>query len=292
MNSYLDQLRNVGLVPSRIEVATWGDWTLVSCFDTKTSEFISESVSMGIDHSPEVATLKALTEYCERRIANESDDPICRLTQRTDGFAAFPVTSGGRSAAQSNSRKNALNEAIERYLWANWWDDFEVEFEVADFPASVKSDVDALVREFDLRVVKAINVNETQSSVGLTVLLAEDRFGGVFTGGAASDLSDIGERLNRCIGELLRHLIVFRRMRMSMKPKSFYEERLFGFGSGQWNQLVQRRLKREGSREIQLPDLIVDREVRHSAMHVVSVHRCLFENQPPFIGGRVDRLCL
>lgn len=287
---FLKDLETHGLVPSKIEVAEWQNWLLVSSYDQVSSSFISESVSMGIDKDPEVALLKSLTEYCERRLSRESSDPIVRLTERSDGFAAFPCFN---NKAQLRARENAFNEACERYLWAKWWDCSQVKFHLSNaFHGEQATDINALTAEFRIKSIREIRVGEATKAVELCILLAETESGGFVTGGAASNLEDYHSRFDRAFGELLRHLVVLKNMGPRPSLHSFYERRLFEFGAGKWSSLVSDRLSRMGEETIVLPELIADKNVDHRAMNVVSIHRCLFKNQPEFVGGRLERLCI
>jgi hypothetical protein len=291
--TFLKELERCQLVPANIEFAEWQNWYLVSSYDHINSGYISESVSMGIDKDPEVALLKSLTEYCERRLSKESSDPIVRLTARSDGFAAFPCFIGGLGFSKRKARENAFNEACERYLWARWWDTSRTEFLVSnEFDSAQSQDIRALTTEFQLKSVREIRVSESTRSVELSILLAETVSGGFVTGGAASAADDRISRFSRAYGELLRHLVVLRKMGPEPVLQSFYEKRLFGFGSGKWSHLVDERLQQVGRDAISLPELVADDLVNHRATGIVSVHRCLFINQPDFVGGKIERLCI
>jgi hypothetical protein len=290
---FVELLKKRGFAPAHIELATWNDWTLVSCFDEARSKFISEGVAMGIDMNPEVALMKGLTEYCERKLTADCDDPIAFLTKRSNGFAAFPLVSMESRSARSRARENALNEAVERFLWASWWDGDDVQFEVKDpNDQFLLPSLKQLKAEFDLLSVKEVRVQDITKAKTLSILVAHTKSDGFVTGGAASDSSQIERRLVPAFGELLRHLVVLRKMTSSDSQMSFYEKRLNGFGMGLWSDLVKSRLQRDGSRAVHLPCLIADREVEHQAMDVVSIHRCLFDGQPEFMGGKLERLCI
>lgn len=79
---------------------------------------------------------------------------------------------------------------------------------------------------------------------------------------------------------------------LNLSPSHFYDERLIFFASGQGNDLVESRLNSSSKNNLLLPDLIYDQAVPHTFDNLVYVHRCLFENQPLFIGGDLARLCL
>lgn len=281
-------LKSRNLCPGTIQAAEWNNWTLVSCHSGANSKYISESVAMGIDKDPNIALAKALTEFLERKLSKESADEVVRLTKRSDGFAAFPVFDSVQNSMLM-AAKNALGEAVERYLWAKWWDDELTPYLIKEtnFPG-----YSLLKSEFNLKSVKSILV-PAHDSYSLLVLLAETEGGGFVTGGAAGVLGDWIKTFGRAFGELLRHLIVVRNMKKSeTSDLSFYEKRLWGFGSGEWRELVLSRLSKNSIGKTLLPKIWIDQPIRHPHMDIVSIHRCLFENQPLFIGGTLERLCI
>lgn len=282
------ELQKRNLSPSNIQFATWENWTIVSCFSHVSSQFISESVAMGIDRNPEVALMKALTEFVERKSMCETSDPIARLTARSDGFAALPKY-------YDNSflrvQENALNEAIERYLWAKWWDEPNTKFFLSD--DFIFSDKEKMMLSFNLEKISSIHVIPTNHESSLLILIAKINNAGYVTGGAAGNIKDKDQVFARAFGELLRHLIVVTEMLDSkISPETFYEKRLYGFGTGLWNNLVEERLTKNGDILIELPELVANRVVEHDNSDFVLLHRCLFKDQPLFIGGNLERLCI
>lgn len=288
VEQFSEELKIRNLIPSNIQFGTWKNWTLVSCFTEDDSHVISEKVTMGIDRNPEVALMKGLTEFCERKIMNESSDPVARLTARSDGFAALPRN---YELASQRVQENALNEAIERYLWAKWWDDSSTKFFMSDdFTFANK---EQLMLEFNLEKISSIHILSSNHNSSLLILIAKIKDGGYVTGGAAGNIQNKEQTFARAFGELLRHLIVVKEMLTSdYSPSSFYEKRLYGFGSGAWNKIVENRLVQNGNNAILLPELIVDREVEHVNSDFIILHRCLFNNQPTFMGGDLERLCI
>lgn len=282
------ELKKRNLVPSNIQFATWMNWTLVSCFSEDDSCLISEKVTMGIDRNPETALMKGLTEFCERKIMNQTYDPIAGLTARSDGFAALP-----RYYENSEKRvqNNALNEAIERYIWAKWWDTPSIKFFTSD--DFIFANKEQLMLEFDLEKISSIHVFPSNHKSSLLILIAKIKDGGYVTGGAAGNEQEKEQTFARAFGEFLRHLIVVKEMTASSHyPVSFYEKRLHGFGTGLWNKIVEERLKQNGDQPIELPELVADREVAHSNSDYIIMHRCLFKDQPIFMGGALERLCI
>ncbi|MDO9183347.1 MAG: hypothetical protein Q7U04_13115 [Bacteriovorax sp.] len=281
------ELKKRFIAPTNIQFAKWNDWTIVSSFDDERKNFISESVSMGIDKNPEIALMKSLTEFCERHVFKTSNDPIAKLTDRSDGFAAYPTQ---LPLSQFHARNNAFNEAVERYLWSTWWDKPETYYTIKEpnFPEK-----DNIKKEFHITNLYLLTVEPQNSEVYLKIILAENKRGGFITGGAAGSQDDEDQTISRAFGELLRHLLVIKRMNNSnCNTLTFYEQRLWGFGSGRLRNTVLSRLNINGKNKIVLPSLVADKNLIHNNSDFVTVHRCLFLNQPIFMGGIVERLCI
>jgi hypothetical protein len=81
-------------------------------------------------------------------------------------------------------------------------------------------------------------------------------------------------------------------LRQGIRGTSFYQRRLYHFGTGNGREIIQSRLSQQGREPITLPGLKFDEEVSYAHSDLVYVHRCLFHNQPVFIGGAIDRLCI
>lgn len=288
ISEFTSNLKARGLAPQNIQFANWENWTMVSAFSKLDEHFISENVSMGIDRDPQTALLKALTEFCERKIMNETTDPIARLTERSDGFAALPKS---YKNSEFKVEENAMNEAIERFLWAKWWDNTSVKYHISnDFTFSEKEKV---FTEFELEDLFTIHVLPSNHNSSLLILLAKIKDAGYVSGGAAGTIFNKDQVFSRAFGELLRHLIVVKKMRGSeSKNPTFYEKRLLGFGSGIWNKVVEARLGKTGDVSITLPNLSINKTIEHPDSDFMILHRCLFVDQPLFMGGQIERLCI
>lgn len=281
------ELKTREIAPRNIQFSEWHDWTMVSCFNQDDKSFISELASMGIDKNPEIALMKALVEFHERQVFKTSNDESMDLTDRSDGIAAYPTFhQDGKVKAQ----QNAYNEAIERYLWCHWWDNTHTEYSIEKLNLNEEKN---LKNEFNLKKLYQIKVKASNSNISLKIILAEKNDGGFVTGGAAGADTDLEQTQQRAFGELLRHLFVIKKMATNCTDSmSFYEKRLWGFGNGDWSKLVTSRLQINGSLQINLPKLIVDKEIIHENSDLITIHRCLFLNQPVFMGGILERLCI
>lgn len=292
LNSYIKKLKQKDLLPKNMEIAIWEKWFICSCFDFVSNQYISESVSMGIDFNKQTAIAKALTEFCERKIARSIKNSKVKVIERSDGFAAFPVIGYGRDKAQFSARENALNEATERFLWASWWDNENINYKISNL--NNLDCYEKLQRDFNLISLSKIEVSPSNSDINLEIFLAKNKIGGYVTGGAAGNLTKITDTNSRAFGELLRHLLSVKNMLISSDNTeiSFYEKRLRGFAAGKWSKLVEDRLSKKGNSIIRLPDLKLDCLISHEYQEDIVLHRCLYKDQPVFMGGKLERFCI
>jgi ribosomal protein S12 methylthiotransferase accessory factor YcaO len=300
LQKMIQELENRNILPSHIDIAQIGALHFVNLYNHIDSKMIASSATTGMDKSLEVATLKALSEFIERLAFQEgffNKNPFCQ-TERSDGFAAYPKISSGY---ETKAKNNALNEAIERFVWASWWDDSNISHEIKsldpkdkDFfkdSVSLLSEVEDLLGIDDLKMITP----HFEGFPGKEVIIfaCETIDQGVITGGACGNIEDRDQTILRAIGELSRHaLAIYKAETEDIKPESFYERRLFYFMSEEGFSLYQNRIKSNGNQKIKLPKLKVDNEIKHEFLDLFYVHRCLFEDQPSFIGGNLERLCL
>lgn len=296
--SFTAKLKERGRLPKHIEVSSLSSGTMASIFDSAPSSVINESVFCGIDPTPATAILKGLVEMIERLAFSEGYKgglAHCQ-TARSDGFAAFPL--GIVPDANGIARENGLCEAIERYVWASWWDDQSIGHEIRPVDFQTMSSGESLLRDLQkhLSLDSIVEVRPWMEDSERVVLiyLAFLNPIGVISGGACGKKEDFEGIRYRAIAELLRHGLAV--TRLNTHPDSeitFYERRLRFFGlTKDGTALARSRQKARGSRTIKLPRLAHDSSVPHSLSELVAVHRCHFENQPEFVGGELERLCL
>lgn len=300
VDAFVGVLRRRGLAPKNIEVTSVGSSYLVNCYDSLKGGTITDSVTTGVDVDLKVALLKSVTESVERRVLAQNlkhADPSNIGNFRSDGTAAFPVFSD-RTFAVDRTRENAIAEAVERYGWAHWWDDPSISAQISKFDLdgefghsrSLVNHINAVTPLGELFLIKP---DLNMDGVELCILIARRRSGGFLSGGAAGDTKNTPMILYRGLSEMLRHSLAIRQMETSgVGPDSFYEQRLHYFGSGQGDDLVLGRLATVGNRPVEFTDLSVDRELTHTDSDIVYVHRCYFKDQPPFVGGALERLCI
>lgn len=296
----LDALKKAGELPRNIELSHVKNVAIAAVYDQDQECIMQNAACTGVAISPDQATLKALVEFIERRAfidGAKQGRQMC-MTDSSDGFAAYPVVLLPRERAKRMARRNAWHEALERYVWATWWDHIEMENEFKKL--SVRGDTPheqlltcihehVSVRELILIFPRIANAPNSE----VIVVFAFLNGGGVVSGGAAGFKKEREHNLFRACSELVRHALgIARAKEQRAEPKTFYEKRLLFFGFGHGDELVRQRLSQKGSDAVTLPPLRWDGEVPHAFRNVISVHRCLFENQPPFVGGQLERLCL
>lgn len=283
-------------MPKNLEFSELSGFHIVNSFDDLNATIIHESVSTGFDEDQDLAALKSIVEYLERRAFVEGfklGDPACQ-TERTDGLAAFPVN-GSPSSALLEARKRALAEAVERYAWATWWDNTKIKSEIL-----LKNEIPKLTYYHDelnsiLPISESIIVKPLIASSALEVLIIVCflKNGGAISGGACGALESRPNTLKRAFAEISRHaLAVSRFHEMKAEPKSFYEKRLLHFAGFNGGKAVRDRISFVSDSLIELPKLKIDQEVKHSLSEVVCAYRCLFEDQPAFISGDLERFCI
>lgn len=295
---FIGGLRARTELPSNVQLVPFKCGSLVSIFSEAESDIITESVFSGMDRDAELAVLKGLVEFVERRafVAGRASHQAACQTKRSDGFAAFPRAFS--TNASEIARCNALSEAIERYVWASWWDDDRVahEYRNVDFQ-NLEVGEEPLLDLIDFNSIeRVIEVRPRFFSADRCVLVYFAFFtnGGVVSGGACGFKTEIDICRYRALGELLRHGLAIRKMNENgLEAKTFYEQRLSFFGNGtDGASLVLNRVGKTGTGTIHLPKLQFDEEIPHDLSDSVVVHRCYFENQPDFVGGKLERLCL
>ena len=291
------KLKQRDRLPKNIEVCNLQSGVMASVFETVPAGIINESVFCGMDPDPATAVLKGLVEMIERQAYAEGHRQglsSCQ-TKRSDGFAAFPI--GISQNEKQIARDNALSEAVERFVWASWWDNPKVGHSWRSVDLNHLSAGESPLLDLDesLNIESVVEVRPKMNGDLVVILyFAFLNPTGVISGGACGNSRDIETIKYRALSELLRHGLAIRKLReVNSRSESFYEQRLAFFGlTPEGTRLAVERLEKSGSESIDLPSLKFDAEIPHALSDLVSVHRCYFENQPEFIGGKLERLCL
>ncbi len=296
LSPILQSLKEAALVPANIEHSIVGDFHMINYWNSLNSEIICESVQCGMSKNLGTALAKCTSEYIERLASRENYDKHHNKTdiRRTDGYACYPNSIESTEDSLDRTRENALSEATERYSWATWWDDESIAFKLEELNlASLGFEkTESLLKSF-LNVSKIQKITPLTNSPKETIsLLLETTQGGYLTGGACGPNDSI-ESTERALAELTRHCLAYKKLLSNgLKSDSFYSERLSFFASGRGRKIVRKRLEAKGTSSIELPPLVIDELVPHSMEHSFHVYRCLFADQPFFVGGDLERLCL
>ncbi len=292
----IESLKRQNRMPARIDFSFVGDryWCVVSDNSIDTLSVINEDVFTGFSKEKEVALLKALSERTERYAfieGHKNKDATC-ATERSDGFAALPI-----NFSKDNLRANALNEAVERFVWSTWWDDSDiahdfVELTVSDYKIQSSEYLKTVFTSLDLESLKIIEPKVKSFEFEVQILVGKIKGKGFISGGACGSIQNSTETFYRGMDELYRHGFAYQRsIEKNIKALSLYENRLLFFASGNGNSIVETRLKQRGTKEIELPELVIDSPIV-TTFDGYQVHRCYFKDQPPFVGGAMERLCL
>lgn len=299
VDDLLRELKLRGEIPKKMDVTQVGQRYWFVNYDDKTESIMSESSFAGFSSTPVIAMLKSLSERMERIAFGEGvvNGLAACQTERSDGFAAYPRFYPDSSR---KVRESSLAEAIERYVWSTWWDSPNYAHEIKSIE-EVSRDKNFLRYASEVKERCAFEniqvvIPSIKNADGFQVLIFIGflKEGGVISGGACGrkSLNDVETSL-RALDELLRHGLAIQKIKkLSLKPNTFYERRLVFFGSGLGDESVLKRLHSVGNTAIVLPDLLHDIEISHKNSDLFVVHRCLFKNQPPFMGGEVERLCI
>jgi len=298
LNSLLKELKLRNQLPKKMDVSKVGDRYWFVCHDDDKAGLISEASTTGFAEDGSIALLKALSERVERlafRSGYENKIKSC-MTLRSDGFAAYPLF---YENAEQKARESALAEAVERYVWAKWWDDENISFKfepIAKFASEHKFApyVSLVMDQCGLEEIFVIRPDvENLNGLSVFILFGRLRSGGFISGGACGSIEDAKHNLMRSLDELYRHGLAIKKvLSEKTEPVSFYEKRLAYFGLGYGNHLIRKRLEAKGTKLIVLPRLEIDEAVQHDLGDLFQVHRCYFEDQPSFVGEAMERLCL
>lgn len=300
LEDFVSDLKARQALPRNIEVSELGSTVMASVYDSIESNVITESIFTGMDTDPARAVLKGLVEMVERKAFAEGVARGLRscATERSDGFAAFPRGISSRSA--DIAREHALHEAIERYTWATWWDSRDIRYDLAKVELKDLSTASGeILREVD-RFLPLRSVHEILPAIANTPGVQVAIFFafldpiGVISGGACGTAEKSGPVSFRAICELARHALAVKKITIDgLAPSTFYERRLAYFATTEeGTNAAEARLQTNGDSSIYLPPLLIDEEVPHALSDLVAVHRCFFREQPAFIGGNLERLCL
>lgn len=286
----INAIKAAGQLPKHIQKTNFKSVFFYNIWNVPYGNIMSYNISTGVDTNEQLALLKSFVEYFERKAFFESNEEgIFPLSKASDGFAAFP-----KSFPEyfERARNNSLAEAVERFVWGSWWDNktnaqvSEIYIEDQELPVK---DLLSFIDSSHIFMIEPLVENE--SNIKTIIIFIKLKTGGYISGGASGLRKS--DTIFRAASEAVRHYLGFLRYKeLRLTPCHFYDERLIYFANGLGNTLVEDRLNSISNKSIILPNLVYDQAVQHSFDNIIYVHRCLFENQPPFVGGDIARLCL
>lgn len=271
----------------------FADWFFYNIGRPRQTTILSPDTYTGFGKSPTAALSKAISEYFERQAF------VKGIHSATDGFAAYPNYPDIKSGLK-HARKNALNEAVERFVWATWWDNktrasieiVKIE-DLRHFQSIIEIINDHTPCSEIYKIKPEFSHDIPELNVELIVIYWKIKGSGFICAGAVGDKNNEMATLERVFAELVRHSLgVHRALTGTIEISTFYEKRLCFFASGSGNDLVYQRLLGNGESLVFLPRLLIDESVPHQFHQFISVYRCLFANQPDFFGGNLERLCI
>jgi hypothetical protein len=290
-------LKSRNALPKKMDMTSVGPYSYANVYDEVNSAVISDSVACGFDKDPATALMKSLSEFIETKAFHEgfkNGIASCQ-TERSDGFAAYPTNDA--SICKAQARKNARAEAIERFVWANWWDDESIGFTVKklndiNLTQAQTFFCEEIQKSFSVeKIIAVYPYFENVGSENLVIFVGFLKNGGVVSGGACGEKAE--STTDRALSELYRHGLSIKRMRDGLvESGTFYEKRLWFFSTPKGQTLAEQRLSKVGTAKIILPTVKFDEEVPHAFSDLFYVHRYLFDNQPKFIGGQLERFCI
>ena len=303
LEQIVKRLKDDKVYPKKIDLAQKGNIYFSSIYNKANSPIISDNVYCGVDTNPKLSLLKCFSEYIERLASYEGQKkglPSC-LYENSDGFAAYPKVVNLKKYSSRKARENAYFEALERYSWASWWDNDGIKFQIFDLMKDyqLSEETNTLITLINdstpvhkfMVIVPSITSIEIPSKT--IILYANLKSGGWISGGASGVIGNENIIFFRALSEMVRHSLALKKFsEEKIEPFSFYEKRLVYFGHGQGNSLVKKRLEKKGKIILNIPVLDIDEIVPHRYEKIITVYRCYFKNQPPFIGGDLKRFCL
>lgn len=283
--------------PEFIQVAKVGSHFVVSADSAfRTGGFITPSTSTGMSSLFGIARLKCTSEWIERIIVKKlRNKHPKRFEFGSDGCAAYPIIPGYKEKGRLQTRKNAIAESIERFVWLKWWRHLGSKHDLK-LSASARNfffnEFQSCLNGLEIEDIHFILPHfESKDFENYEVIVGYVKLRGMgFISGAACGLGkERKDSMSRATSEIKRHLMAFERMTNipDYKPISFYEKRLLYFGTGKGNHLVLRRLSSRELNPVKLPNSSLY-ELEMYGYHF-SHHK--FESHSKFISDNLE-LCL
>ena len=221
----------------------------------------SKDMGMGIDESVLLAAKKSVSEYVERW-AHAHDKFSIQYKLDTTGFAAMP-----RSIKNIELTKHkSYCEAVEKFSVMKFWDNSEISF------GSCKDKSNENITYIFPKI------NDSSLYVCIAVLTSGKK---AWVGSSCS--SSLCEASNKAKLEALAHkdgcALLQKGKRCDLEV---YEKRLnylMHFGS----ELLEKRLSKDGTSEIKIPDIEINRQVECKKYSRFYIHQTRLKGQKNFL---------
>lgn len=297
--SLLRKLAGLNFSPKNIELSTIGCYHFGVAFDQRDNRFISNLSAGSQGKNVDLVIAKSLSEFIERKAVFKNSQKYADFPdgKSSTGYAAYPI---GFGFYKSKTRETAYREALERFAFVHWWKDLSLHYEIESIEIErfcAKFGSDKLFDSISNVVVERIDIikpSTTQSSIHtVIILIAHLKGNGFMSASACETVGKFNEGIDRCQGELFRHLHAWSRMKTeNLAVEGIYETRIAHFGCGLGSKSVIDRLNKNGLKTLAIPNLVLDSKVDHDAEKYFYVHRCLFEGQPNFMDPLEITFCI
>jgi hypothetical protein len=207
---------------------------------------ISTTGTCGISQIPELAKIKAISEFVEREACKDSN------ASSTNGFAAYPFIFN-RKKALIHAKKHAFNEIVERYSLRIWVENNikhlkynEPEKCNQELYLAIQKEIPFL--EFYKIIPSLINAKDMVS----VILYAKTEYGWAFGSAAAecvakAEQNALKELYINCIG-------LYRIHKFQMSPSTYREKQLLWIS--QQGEFIQMKINNLGNDSIQIPNAL------------------------------------
>ena len=243
---------------------------------------ISATGTCGIGQTPELAKIKAISEFVEREAYKDSN------AKSSHGFAAYPFIFN-RTKALINAEKNAFSEAVERYA-LHMWADNNIKHSKHTEPEKCNKELYLAIQkeikfiEYYKIIPSLLNAKNTVS----VILYAKTEHGWSFGSAAAESIAKAEQN---ALKELYMHCIgLYRMHKFQITPSSNFEKQLLWVS--QQEKLILEKINAFNNNSIQIPNaLFRDIKTKYNDCYVVI--QCYFKGyQEDYSSNKINRLYL
>lgn len=261
------------------------------------NEIMQNSGGLGISDCSDRAVIIALSEYIEWRVFKQysAENNIKDST----GFAAYPNVFLPNWLSKQRARANALIEAFERFVWASWVDDNCFKHKIFDTIKELQTPLNSKMIKLvnDIQPFKNLVVIqpsvENENNLVFYFIIISLKKGGIVCAGAAGHKKDRQNIIFKILSELFRHNMAAKRLiEEEIECKTHYQKKIKFFATVEGQNISKKLLSRTGKQSIKIPPLKKDQLIDHDLADLYNVFFCQYQNQPEFITGKVNRLCL